>query len=63
MKPIRLTLQAFGPYAGCQIVDFREAIEAEAMPGYFSPSWLWVPIAAVRRTPSHRKDRIGGCRR
>ncbi|TWD50613.1 exonuclease SbcC [Agrobacterium vitis] len=27
MRPVRLTLQAFGPFAGTEIVDFRDAIE------------------------------------
>ena len=28
MRPVRLVMQAFGPYAGRQEVDFREAVEA-----------------------------------
>ncbi|WP_457813786.1 AAA family ATPase [Sinorhizobium meliloti] len=28
MRPVRLTMQAFGPYAGREVVDFRNAIEA-----------------------------------
>jgi exonuclease SbcC len=28
MKPVRLTLQAFGPFAGTEVVDFRDAVEA-----------------------------------
>ena len=28
MRPVRLTMQAFGPYAGRQVVDFREATAA-----------------------------------
>ena len=26
MRPIRLTMQAFGPYAGREVIDFREAV-------------------------------------
>lgn len=28
MKPVRLTIQAFGPYPGRQVIDFREAVQA-----------------------------------
>ncbi|MER8833235.1 SMC family ATPase [Mesorhizobium sp. M0909] len=28
MRPIRLTMQAFGPYAGREVVDFRDAVTA-----------------------------------
>ncbi len=28
MRPVRLTMQAFGPYAGCEIIDFGEAVQA-----------------------------------
>lgn len=28
MRPVRLTMQAFGPYTGRETVDFREAVEA-----------------------------------
>jgi DNA repair protein SbcC/Rad50 len=28
MRPVRLTMQAFGPFAGQEVVDFREAVES-----------------------------------
>ncbi|BAQ16570.1 AAA family ATPase [Methyloceanibacter caenitepidi] len=28
MRPVRLTLQAFGPYPGKEVIDFRDAVEA-----------------------------------
>lgn len=28
MRPVRLVMQAFGPYAGRQSIDFREAVAA-----------------------------------
>ncbi len=28
MRPVRLTMQAFGPYAGREVIDFRDAVEA-----------------------------------
>jgi DNA repair protein SbcC/Rad50 len=28
MRPVRLTMQAFGPYADREVIDFREAVEA-----------------------------------
>ena len=28
MRPVRLTMQAFGPYPGRQVIDFRDAVEA-----------------------------------
>lgn len=28
MRPVRLTLQAFGPFAGREVIDFRDAVEA-----------------------------------
>jgi len=28
MRPVRLTLQAFGPYPGRVVIDFRDAVEA-----------------------------------
>jgi exonuclease SbcC len=27
MKPVRLSLQAFGPFAGTEVIDFREAVQ------------------------------------
>lgn len=24
MRPIKLTISAFGPYAGCQVIDFEK---------------------------------------
>lgn len=27
MKPVRLTLQAFGPFAGTEVIDFRDAVQ------------------------------------
>ncbi len=28
MRPVRLTIQAFGPYPGREVIDFRDAVEA-----------------------------------
>ena len=28
MRPVRLKLQAFGPFAGEEVIDFREAVAA-----------------------------------
>lgn len=37
MRPVRLTMQAFGPYAGRQVVDFREAVDAGLF-GLYGPT-------------------------
>ncbi|WP_323130129.1 AAA family ATPase, partial [Sinorhizobium medicae] len=37
MRPLRLTLRAFGPYAGEQIVDFRDALGAGLF-GIYGPT-------------------------
>jgi exonuclease SbcC len=37
MRPLRLTLKAFGPYAGEQVVDFRDAIGAGLF-GIYGPT-------------------------
>jgi len=37
MRPVRLTMQAFGPYAGQQVVDFRAAVEAGLF-GLYGPT-------------------------
>lgn len=37
MRPVRLTMQAFGPYAGRTVVDFREAI-ASGLFGIYGPT-------------------------
>ena len=37
MRPIRLTLQAFGPYAGKEIVDFTSALDAGVF-GIYGPT-------------------------
>ncbi len=37
MRPIRLTMQAFGPYAGRETVDFREALE-NGLFGIYGPT-------------------------
>lgn len=37
MRPVRLTMQAFGPYAGRAVVDFREAI-ASGLFGIYGPT-------------------------
>ncbi|SNZ19018.1 SbcC/MukB-like Walker B domain-containing protein [Cohaesibacter gelatinilyticus] len=37
MRPIRLTLQAFGPYAGCEVVDFRNVLDAGVF-GIYGPT-------------------------
>ena len=34
MRPVRLTLQAFGPYPGRVIIDFRAAVEAGLFGSY-----------------------------
>ncbi|OWK23070.1 hypothetical protein AJ87_40535 [Rhizobium yanglingense] len=37
MRPVRLTMQAFGPYAGRVVVDFRDAI-ASGLFGIYGPT-------------------------
>lgn len=37
MRPVRLTMQAFGPYAGRQVVDFRAAVAAGLF-GIYGPT-------------------------
>src|SRR5271166_5053540 len=37
MRPIRLTMQAFGPFAGREVVDFREAMESSLF-GIYGPT-------------------------
>lgn len=37
MRPIRLTLQAFGPYAGREVVDFQAALDAGVF-GIYGPT-------------------------
>ena len=37
MRPIKLTLQAFGPFADTQTVDFREALESRLF-GIYGPT-------------------------
>ena len=37
MKPIRLSLQAFGPFATTEVVDFRSAIETGLF-GIYGPT-------------------------
>ncbi|MEZ2127658.1 MULTISPECIES: AAA family ATPase [unclassified Sinorhizobium] len=37
MRPIRLTMQAFGPYAGRTVVDFREAVSSGLF-GIYGPT-------------------------
>lgn len=37
MRPVRLTMQAFGPYAGRQVVDFRAAV-ASGLFGIYGPT-------------------------
>jgi len=37
MRPLRLTMQAFGPFAGREVVDFREATSAGLF-GVYGPT-------------------------
>ncbi|MEK1928490.1 MAG: AAA family ATPase, partial [Pararhizobium sp.] len=37
MRPVRLTMQAFGPYAGRTVVDFREALQSGLF-GIYGPT-------------------------
>ena len=37
MKPIRLTITAFGPYVGTEEIDFRKAIDAGLF-GIYGPT-------------------------
>lgn len=37
MRPVRLTMQAFGPYPGREVVDFRRAVEAGLF-GIYGPT-------------------------
>jgi DNA repair protein SbcC/Rad50 len=37
MRPLRLTMQALGPYSNCQVVDFRDAVDAGLF-GIYGPT-------------------------
>ena len=49
MRPVRLTMQAFGPYSGRTVVDFRDALEA----GLFG---IYATIDDLARTISSSAD-------
>ena len=54
MRPVRLTIQAFGPYPERVVIDFRAAVEAGLFGIYVSLDLNWLAPKKYRCTQRPR---------